>query len=70
MHVNVFNNKSLVKELLRRKITDNQFILSVFIHTNFKIAKMDEILRENEVENLVENTSKFAKILNENFERK
>ena len=69
-----------------QKITDKQFILSVFIRTIFKIdfyrtkierkfRENEQNSRENEVENFIENTSKFAKIfkfsrisLNENFD--
>ena len=63
-----------------QKITDKQFILSVFIRTIFKIdiyrTKIERKFRENgrnfrknEIENFNENTSKFAKVWNENVRK-
>ena len=60
-----------------QNITDKQFILSAFVHTILKIdfyrTKIERKFRENgrnfcenEVDNFNKNTSKFAKILNEN----
>ena len=53
-----------------QKITDKQFILSVFIHTIFKIdfqrTKIERKFSENEVDNFVEITLKFEKKFNEN----